>query len=228
LSSTEFCYSVKYVELNGRNRGDPWSVRQTAVYHQISIETKRSRWIILQPSESTRARLKSVLNDDYRQGRSGRSDCMIPHMVLLSTMVSNWQEYIEYLHSELLKLVGHLDGPPMILFTIDDGSQDEKACFSTVGCKHPHDYPVSFVDCQELQLLHHTLLRSSLLVESGLEVVKGCEDHCRKLASWKATTLCESSLAEIAVYSAQMNSHRRDIHRVIEQLKGTSNLVCYH
>ncbi len=109
----------------------------------------------------------------------------------------------------------------------DDGSKDEKACFSTVGGNHPHDYPVSFADCQELQLLHHTLLKALLVVDTGLEVVKGCEDHYRKLASLEAIALCEPSLAEIAVYSAQMESHRRDILRIIEQSKGTSNLVCF-
>lgn len=83
------------------------------------------------------------------------------------------------------------------------------------------------MDCQELQLLYHTLLKVSLLVDSGIEVVKGCEDRCRRLASLEATALGERSLAEIAVYSAQMKSHRRDIRRVIEQSKGTSNLVCF-
>lgn len=130
-------------------------------------------------------------------------------------------------HSDLLKLVGRPDSTPIISVYEDDVSMDEKACFSTVGGKHPHDYSVSFVDCQELQLLYHTLLKVSLLVDSGIEVVKGCEDHCRRLASLEATVLGERSLAEIAVYSAQMKSHRRDIRRVIEQSKGTSNLVCF-
>lgn len=39
---------------------------------------------------------------------------MIPHMVFLSVMVSNWQEYIEYLHSDLLKLVRLPDSTPII------------------------------------------------------------------------------------------------------------------
>ena len=68
---------------------------------------------------------------------------------------------------------------------------------------------------------------SVVTVDSGLEIVKGCEDHCRRLASLEATALGEPSLAEIAVYSAQMKSHRREIRRVIEQSKGTSNLVCF-
>lgn len=83
------------------------------------------------------------------------------------------------------------------------------------------------MDCQELQLLHHTLLKASLLIDSCLEVVEGCENHCHKLASLEATALCKPSLAEIAIYSAKMQCHRRDIHRVIEQSKGTSSLVCF-
>lgn len=96
---------MRYVELNGRNRGDPWSVRQTAVYHQLSLDTKRSRWIILQPSESVRTRLKYVLKGEYLNDRSSGFDCLVPHMLFLSAMVANWQEYIEHLHSELSRLV---------------------------------------------------------------------------------------------------------------------------
>lgn len=59
-------------------------------------------------------RLKSVLSDDCWEDRGRRFSCMIPHMVFLSIMVSNWQEYIEYLHSELLKLVSRPDGIPVI------------------------------------------------------------------------------------------------------------------
>ena len=55
-----------------------------------------------------------MLSDDYWEDGSGRSNCMIPHMVFLSIMVSNWQEYIEYLHSDLLNLIERPDSTPII------------------------------------------------------------------------------------------------------------------
>lgn len=95
-----------------------------------------------------------------------------------------------------------------------------------VGGNHADDYTVSFLDCQELQLLYKTLLRVSLVLDSSLKVVGGCRDHCSRLGSLNATSLCELGLREIGVYSAQMESHRRNVSLLIEQCKGTRSLVC--
>ena len=104
--------------------------------------------------------------------------------------------------------------------------KDEKVCFSTVGGKCPLDSSVSFLDCQESQVLYHTLLRVSLVLDSCIEVAKGCEEYFLKLASLDTTILFEPSLTEIKACLAQMKSHRRNIYRVTQQCKGTSRLVC--
>ena len=95
-----------------------------------------------------------------------------------------------------------------------------------MGGKHTDDYTITFLDCQELQLLYRTLLKVSSVLDSGLEVVEGCKGHCCKLHSLNATALYELSLREIDVFSAQMRSHRRNVRRLIEQCKGTRSLVC--
>ena len=75
-------------------------------------------------------------------------------------------------------------------------------------------------------MLQNTLLKASFLIDVCSQILKGCENHCRKLASLGATALHEPGLSQIAAYSAQMQSHQRDIKRLLEQSKGTGNLVC--
>jgi hypothetical protein len=103
--------------------------------------------------------------------------------------------------------------------------QDEKACFSKVSYDSDHDFSVSFQDSQNLQLLRQKLLRTSTVLDSCLEVVKGCEIHCRRLIASGMTAGGEQSLAELEVYKMQMQGHRLDLHRILQYSLGTSKLV---
>jgi hypothetical protein len=34
----EFCYNIRYFELNGRGRGNPWSLRQTGCLSKVPVQ----------------------------------------------------------------------------------------------------------------------------------------------------------------------------------------------
>ena len=104
--------------------------------------------------------------------------------------------------------------------------EDEKACFSSVDRDFSHDYSVTFLDSQNLQLFRQKLLRTSTVLDSCLDVIKGCEAHCRRLISANRTDIGEHCLTEITIYSRQLPYHRRDLHRIIQYSSGTSKLVC--
>jgi hypothetical protein len=98
----ELSYLLQYVEENGRNHGDPWSLRQTGVYQQANIENRRSAWIFLQLPRSVRHRLETILR---RSEVSTIGSLMRFHGVLLLDTVENWGKYIEYIHSQLRVVV---------------------------------------------------------------------------------------------------------------------------
>lgn len=99
--NSELSYLHQYVEQNGRSHGDPWSLRQTGIYQQVNAEHRRSVWIFLQLSRSTRRQLEPVLHS-----QSNSSDSfMILHSILLLATVDNWGKYVEHLHSQLRDLV---------------------------------------------------------------------------------------------------------------------------
>lgn len=97
---------MQYMEKNNRRRGDPWSLRQSGVYQQISVSSRRSTWIILQPSNGVRAQLEQALESGLEQGREGNESAIYFHVIFLSSMAGNWQEYLEYLHSQITVFVG--------------------------------------------------------------------------------------------------------------------------
>jgi len=102
---SECCYSFQYMKENRRNVGDPWSLRQTAVYHQFHQKDGQSCWIILQIATGMRVQFEQALSDKrYRNSHDGVDPVRL-HVDFLSAMASNWARYLECLHTQLAELV---------------------------------------------------------------------------------------------------------------------------
>jgi len=100
--NTEIAYTYRYVINNGRIEGPRWSVRQTAVYQKMNMETGCSTWILIQPNDFALNQFKamSLLSpDDSEQP-------MAPHLAFLSAAQMDWKMYIGQLRLSLQKLVG--------------------------------------------------------------------------------------------------------------------------
>jgi citrate lyase gamma subunit len=104
LIRKELCYVNRFIEQNGRNRGDPWSLRQTGVYQKIHFDTGNSSCVILQLSKSIRKQFGHAIAE-YIPGRTDQGvQIMQIHLLVLTSTADNWSEYIEHLHS-LVKAV---------------------------------------------------------------------------------------------------------------------------
>jgi hypothetical protein len=101
IARTEFCYNFQYMVRNGRNRGDPWSLRRTGIYQQVDFDKNASCWIMLQPSDDVDKLSERALRDNSQAGNCQSGGPMFLHVLFLSTMVDSWDEYIESLHSQL-------------------------------------------------------------------------------------------------------------------------------
>lgn len=94
------CYRLQYVAANGRKRGDPYSLRQTGVYHKHAGATNQSTWIILQPSKEMHRRVEEIFKNAQCSDILNKNP-MLLHVVFLSSMASCWDEYVEGLRLEL-------------------------------------------------------------------------------------------------------------------------------
>lgn len=104
----ETAYVVKQVEENGREEGDPWSIRQMGIYHK-SDSSCGDVFIILNPSFSLKQRLKHLREFGSRPSSKAL------HTMILSCAMENWRFYITDLEGRYLRMVNYayekLSGP---------------------------------------------------------------------------------------------------------------------
>ncbi|KAF2809500.1 uncharacterized protein BDZ99DRAFT_463282 [Mytilinidion resinicola] len=204
-SVIELCYVVRYVERNNRSPKNPWSLRQTGIYQQTILHQQNSTWILLQPSQNLYDDLKEKL-----YGRPTGSDTPIRssyllHLDFLSSMASNWGEYIEYLWAEMDKV-------------------DDKACNSEIRLGKRNDYDVSFSDCQKLQRRRRILLRTMSVLESCLTLAKDLENLHWKLRS--SNVVEDNRFVDgIRIYKAQIHMHQRNLRFMMEYIRGTTYML---
>ena len=104
-STAELCYNIYHVERNGRLRGDPWSLRQTGIYHKIGLQDGHSCYILLQPTEHTRRKLNTALHEPDSETRGTIQTFIRTQSAILFSMAGNWPDYIRDIGIDLDKLV---------------------------------------------------------------------------------------------------------------------------
>lgn len=149
-------------------------------------------------------------------------EVMHPHLALLSDGSRNWKEFVAYLHQSLRLLVRSRT-QWRDLCEADDG-QDEKACFSRVGKLHHHDYSVTFSDGQDLQGLQRKFFRTLVVLESTIEIVRGCRSHSEDLRS-RGVGIGSNIFHEMESLNTNLSYYKRLVTSLLEYSKGTANLV---
>ena len=149
------CYNVGYMERNGRNRGSPWSLRQTGVYQRYDATTESSTWILLQPSDYMRRRLAEALSIESRSAYNVASGPLHLHGFFLSASERNWEDSIEHVQQELESLVTRTIRTPFL------------------------DLTLIFPRMRKLAILtlmrnRHTIMRLYLLIARGCKSFAGC------------------------------------------------------
>lgn len=96
---------LHFVENSGRTEGDPWSFRQTAVYHRCNDCSNQSSWILIKPSPHLEEQLQAKLNVVPRPGLSGKCRAAHFHVMFINFALKNWPDYIEAQRTKLEELV---------------------------------------------------------------------------------------------------------------------------
>ena len=91
LIDTECAYGLRYAELNNREGNNPWSIRQTAIYHKYTAADKSSSWVMIAASERTRSSL-----DLYAKSCTDLASFnpFEIHVIVLDSALANWRSYI--------------------------------------------------------------------------------------------------------------------------------------
>jgi hypothetical protein len=109
---------LRRVELNGRAHTEddnPWSVRQTAVYHQLSmpkndisgqrsLSQAKSTFLLVAPSKNVESVLSECLNTSTMDDGAALSSWNV-HRILVADSLRGWMDYMAYLEKRLKEQV---------------------------------------------------------------------------------------------------------------------------
>lgn len=102
-------YIFKYAERRMGDPDEPWSIRQTAVYHQQRCRTDESIFLMLHPLYGSHADTQlrqSLKQEDARQGYVQRPINI--HILMVTSYLSRWRDYLLYYEDEVQQLVSLL------------------------------------------------------------------------------------------------------------------------
>lgn len=95
-----------YVEPSGRpSPRDPWSFRQTGVEHLYDSSNDRNLIVLLHPNDRAAAqgRLEELADSQHRFNLIAHP--LHAHLVIMSSYLKHWQEYLECLAKSVLDIV---------------------------------------------------------------------------------------------------------------------------
>jgi len=99
--SVELCYNIRYVDMHGRQKSDPWSFRNTAVSHTFRAISNHSQWMFVSLPKPVIAQMECSKLLAQAKGTLPFTH----HLHILSYCVSNWRPYINHLEAMCEEIV---------------------------------------------------------------------------------------------------------------------------
>jgi hypothetical protein len=106
LTVAEYMFVYKYVERTSRKGAEPWTIRQSAFYHQIRFTDKRSLYITISPYPNTEAE-EMILRwlQDIPSVAHYHQQVFRPAALLLSLRLNQWRQYMKHYEREVTRVV---------------------------------------------------------------------------------------------------------------------------
>jgi hypothetical protein len=94
----DICYNMQYFEKHERDTHDPWSCRQSVVYHRYFFDNASSIWLVVQPPRAWESGL-----DDLQYDLS--SHPLVHHLRFIRAAAANLRAYLNSISQSFLDLV---------------------------------------------------------------------------------------------------------------------------
>ncbi|KAH9872122.1 hypothetical protein J1614_006384 [Plenodomus biglobosus] len=108
----QLCYNLRSVEKASFEVDLPWSIRQTAVYQTLDIETGQAFWIILKGNMMMKKRITEACEDPSWASTTSPSKALATvlstHLHVCDWSGESWRWYINDLEQELNLLTGNV------------------------------------------------------------------------------------------------------------------------
>jgi hypothetical protein len=98
IENIDICYNIRYFEQHGRDLSDPWSCRQSAIFHKYDFHSSRSTWLIVHMPHLLRQSLEKSQN-------TASSHPLYFHIRFIRSAIFRWRDYLSWRAAELKVLV---------------------------------------------------------------------------------------------------------------------------
>ncbi|TGJ81222.1 hypothetical protein E0Z10_g7549 [Xylaria hypoxylon] len=203
VGNVETCYMLHFFENNGRTEGDPWSPRQTAVYHHYHASGNRSSWILIKPSAHLEEPLQAELEGVSRLTLSGKSRAARLHVMFTNFALRNWPDYIAAQRTKVEEF-------------------EAKSFFSEVDHIQPDDYDLRFQDRQNLQRLKQRLLRAAAMLDATIDLQARIRGFLNRNGD---DALKDAITVELDDFDAEAKYYRRCISDLQQRASDTMSLL---
>ena len=108
LNLSEVSYQLRYAEENHRSERNPWSIRQTGIYHHHKPRQNQDLFIILNPYAWSYCTLEERLIQMTTSKKASRAlfdNPYLLHVLPVASYMDNWRWYFRFLGKRFLKLV---------------------------------------------------------------------------------------------------------------------------
>jgi len=164
----ESAYVIRRVELNHRHITNPWSIRQTGVYHGIKTDVSpsapklrlinfQSRFLLIAASINAESKIAQYLKE--AAVTKTRICPWVIHRIIISDSLAGWQDYMASIESKLR------DQTIAILCATNDGNAQ--------------DWDDKFGRQQGLNVLEGFVMDLMVIVPTMLDTIDGLRLQCR-------------------------------------------------
>ncbi|KAL4904028.1 hypothetical protein BDW74DRAFT_185744 [Aspergillus multicolor] len=206
--SYDIGYNVKYVAAHGRSLPkDPYSVRETGVYHGFDAATQQTQWVFIQASRELQERVREY----FTRPEESQAEAQITvHGIIFQAASQAWREYLVYLEGTFAKMVS-------------------RSFYSNVtGPKMEGDFEADFADIRELQLFTDKLEKLVQVLQRNVDVGQEIQTFLGRAQRHSPSSLSpvfEDTASGLQTSILQHRVHSSRIQSLISRAKGSAMLV---
>lgn len=202
----EISYIIRFFERNSWGEGNPWSLRQTAIYHRLHLSSADGCWILVKPSPDFQGLLKEKLEALHSNINPASHRHITIHVLALYFTLRNWRDFLTDHTSRLSQI-------------------EDKTIFSHADQEYTNDYRVAFEDRQEVQILRQTLIRASALLKTSIDLSTRIALFWGGLRAGQPSDIQETVDQELEDYQAEMRYNERCVENLLKRSSEAASML---
>ncbi|KAL6234073.1 hypothetical protein BDW75DRAFT_251666 [Aspergillus navahoensis] len=206
--SYDIGYNIKYVAAHGRSfPKDPFSMRETGVYHGFDAATQQTQWVFIQASQELQERMREY----FARPQESQAEAQIKiHGMVFQAATQAWRQYLVYLETTFSKMVS-------------------RSFYSNLtGPKVEGDFKADFADIRDLQLFTDKLEKVVQVLQRNIDIgqeIQSFLGRIQKHSPSRVSPAFEDTTSILQTSILQHRVHSSRVQSLIRRARGSGMLV---